>query len=108
VNLAVRYTGISSTNGSSSGLFRWIAGGISSYSQVAALDAPLPGVSLPATLPDNVEPGKTKITTLPNGVKIASETSPVRLFFFLGRIVCKACFTVSGLFYPVNCVKRRC
>ncbi|KAE8710421.1 putative mitochondrial-processing peptidase subunit alpha-1 [Hibiscus syriacus] len=32
-------------------------------------------VALPSSLPDFVEPGKTKITTLPNGLKIASETS---------------------------------
>lgn len=79
--MAVRCTRISNASGSSSGLFRWLAGGESSYSQVAALDAPLPGFSVPATLPDFVEPGKTKITTLPNGVKIASETSPVCLLF---------------------------
>jgi processing peptidase subunit alpha len=76
VNMAVRYTRTSNANGLSGGLFRRLAGGESCYSQVAALDAPLPGVSVPATLPDYVEPGKTKITTLPNGVKIASETSP--------------------------------
>ena len=36
----------------------------------------LPAVSLPPLL-DYVEPGNTKITTLPNGVKNASESSPV-------------------------------
>lgn len=34
-------------------------------------------MTLPPPLPDHVEPGKTKITTLPNGVKVASETSAV-------------------------------
>ena len=41
------------------------------------LDFPLLGVELPSTLPDYVEPGVTKITMLGNGLRIASETSPV-------------------------------
>jgi hypothetical protein len=40
-------------------------------------DVPLPGITIPPPLPDFVEPAKTKITTLPNGMKIASETSLV-------------------------------
>ncbi|PKA59024.1 Mitochondrial-processing peptidase subunit alpha [Apostasia shenzhenica] len=59
---------------SSSGFFSWLTGEKSN--QLPPLDFPLPGVRLPAPLPDYVEPGKTKITTLPNGVKIASEISP--------------------------------
>uniref|UniRef100_A0A7N0ZR39 Mitochondrial-processing peptidase subunit alpha n=1 Tax=Kalanchoe fedtschenkoi TaxID=63787 RepID=A0A7N0ZR39_KALFE len=55
------------------GFFSWLTGERSSSSP--SLDFPLPGVVLPPPLPDYVEPGKTKITTLPNGVKIASETS---------------------------------
>ncbi|KAI3978185.1 hypothetical protein MKX01_013016 [Papaver californicum] len=39
------------------------------------LDTPLTGVTVPPPLPDYVEPSKTKITTLPNGVRIASEAS---------------------------------
>ncbi|KAI9191919.1 hypothetical protein LWI28_015452 [Acer negundo] len=58
---------------SSGGIFSWLTGERSKSSP--PLDFPLPGVSLPPSLPDYVEPGKTKITTLPNGVKIASETS---------------------------------
>jgi hypothetical protein len=78
---------------------------------VAALDAPLPGVSLPATLPDHVEPGKTKITTLPNGVKIASETSPVRLlfFFFLGELYVRLALPSHDYFTQFivsNCVLK--
>ncbi|PIA42899.1 hypothetical protein AQUCO_02000386v1 [Aquilegia coerulea] len=42
---------------------------------IPPLDTPLPGVNILPPLPDYVEPGKTKITTLPNGVKIASESS---------------------------------
>ncbi|KAB1209254.1 Mitochondrial-processing peptidase subunit alpha [Morella rubra] len=60
----------SSTSG---GLFGWLTGGRSK--SLPPLDFPLAGVVLPPSLPDYVEPSKTKITTLPNGVRIASETS---------------------------------
>jgi hypothetical protein len=60
---------------SSGGLFDWLLGGKSS--DLPPLNVPLPGITLPPPLPDFVEPAKTKITTLPNGMKIASETSPV-------------------------------
>ncbi|KAJ9547897.1 hypothetical protein OSB04_020440 [Centaurea solstitialis] len=55
------------------GLFSWFTGG--SSSSLPPLDFPLKGIELPSSLPDHVETGKTKITTLPNGVRIASETS---------------------------------
>lgn len=58
---------------SSGGLFSWLTGERSK--SCPPLDLPLPGVILPPSLPDYVEPSKTKITTLPNGVIIASETS---------------------------------
>ncbi|GMN50663.1 hypothetical protein TIFTF001_019822 [Ficus carica] len=64
------------TNQSSSafgGLFGWLTGGSSRSS--TPLDFPLPGVNLPPALPDYVEPDTTKITTLPNGLKIASQAS---------------------------------
>jgi hypothetical protein len=60
---------------SSGGLFGWLLEGKSS--QLPPLDVPLPGITIPPPLPDFVEPAKTKITTLPNGMKIASETSLV-------------------------------
>ncbi|KAL5999991.1 hypothetical protein ACLOJK_034668 [Asimina triloba] len=37
----------------------------------------LPGLKLPPSLPEYVEPSPTRVTTLPNGLKIASEDSPV-------------------------------
>ncbi|CAI8619716.1 unnamed protein product [Vicia faba] len=55
------------------GIFGWLTG---SSASVPPLDFPLPGVVLPSPLPDHVVPGKTIITTLPNGAKVASETSP--------------------------------
>lgn len=61
----------------SGGLFGWLTGGGSK--SLPPLDFPLAGVTLPPPLPDYVEPSKTKITTLPNGVKIASETSAVSM-----------------------------
>ena len=76
---AARLASTSVANRSSGGFLGWLTGGKSGV--VPPLDSPLPGVSLPPPLPDYVEPGKTKITTLPNGVKIASETSAVRTRF---------------------------
>ncbi|KAK1417376.1 hypothetical protein QVD17_26503 [Tagetes erecta] len=58
---------------SSGGILSWFTGGSASTSP--PLDFPLKGIELPPSLPDHIEPGKTKITTLPNGIKIASETS---------------------------------
>ncbi|XP_057967702.1 mitochondrial-processing peptidase subunit alpha-like [Malania oleifera] len=58
---------------SSGGFLSWLTGGRSQ--SLPPLDFPYQGVTLPPPLPDYVEPGKTKITTLPNGVKVASETS---------------------------------
>ncbi|KAH9606066.1 hypothetical protein KSS87_005196 [Heliosperma pusillum] len=58
---------------SSSELFNWILG--EKISSLPPLDIPLEGVILPPPLPDYVELAKTKITTLSNGLKIASETS---------------------------------
>ncbi|GFP86762.1 mitochondrial-processing peptidase subunit alpha [Phtheirospermum japonicum] len=55
------------------GLFSWLIGEKSS--SLPPLDFPLKGVTIPPPLPDYIEPGKTRITTLPNGLKIASETS---------------------------------
>ncbi|KAH7833371.1 hypothetical protein Vadar_005627 [Vaccinium darrowii] len=46
---------------------------------LSSLDTPLAAVSVLPPLPDYAEPAKTKITTLPNGIKIASETSLVCL-----------------------------
>ncbi|WOK95698.1 mitochondrial-processing peptidase subunit alpha [Canna indica] len=71
---ATRYSSTSVAGRSSDGFFSWLTGEKSS--QLPPLNFTLPGVTLPPPLPDYVEPGKTKITTLPNGVKIASETSP--------------------------------
>ncbi|KAL9224094.1 hypothetical protein vseg_000163 [Gypsophila vaccaria] len=58
---------------SSSGLLSWVLGGKSS--SLPPLDFPLEGVTVPPPLPDHVEPAKTQITTLSNGLKIASEAS---------------------------------
>ncbi|KAH7853271.1 hypothetical protein Vadar_000770 [Vaccinium darrowii] len=65
---------VATKSSSSGGFFSWLTGGRSS--SLPPLQVPLQGITLPPPLPDHVETGKTKITTLPNGVKIASETSP--------------------------------
>uniref|UniRef100_A0ACD5U1I5 Uncharacterized protein n=1 Tax=Avena sativa TaxID=4498 RepID=A0ACD5U1I5_AVESA len=71
---ASRFASTSVVQQSSGGLFSWLLGG--SPSKLPPLDVPLPGITIPPPVPDFVERSKTKITTLPNGVKIASETSP--------------------------------
>ncbi|VAH79363.1 unnamed protein product [Triticum turgidum subsp. durum] len=68
-----RFASTSVVKQSSGGLFGWLLG--SKPTQFPALDVPLPGVTIPPPLPDFVEPAKAKVTTLPNGIKIASETS---------------------------------
>lgn len=45
-------------------------------SAVAPLDTPFESVSLPPSLPDYIAPSETKIKTLSNGVRIASEQLP--------------------------------
>ena len=73
-----RFASTSVVKQSSGGLFGWLLGG--KPSQLPTLDVPLPGINLPPSLPDFVEPARTKVTTLPNGIKIVSETSMVSLF----------------------------
>lgn len=65
---------VSAKTNASGGLFNWLGG-----KSLPPLDFPLEGVSVLPSLPDYVEPAKTKITSLPNGVKIASEASSVSL-----------------------------
>ncbi|KAG8490026.1 hypothetical protein CXB51_016019 [Gossypium anomalum] len=60
-------------------------------SAVAPLDTPLDSISLPPPLPDYVAPSETKIKTLSNGVRIASEQLPtpaasIGLFINCGSI----------------------
>lgn len=64
---------VATKSSSSGGILSWLTGGSSSAS--VPLEYPLSGVDLPPPLPDYVEPSKIKISTLPNGVKIATETS---------------------------------
>ncbi|XP_003564704.1 mitochondrial-processing peptidase subunit alpha [Brachypodium distachyon] len=74
LNLAIRSASTSVAQRSSGGFWTWLTGARSNA--LPPPDFPLPGVTIPPPLPDHVEPGKTRVTTLPNGVKIASETSP--------------------------------
>ncbi|XBI25408.1 hypothetical protein VPH35_050350 [Triticum aestivum] len=74
LNIAVRSASTSIAQRSSGGFLGWLTGARSNA--LPPPDFALPGVTIPPPLADHVEPGKTKITTLSNGVKIASETSP--------------------------------
>lgn len=67
---------VAATRSSSPGFLSWLSGG--SAASLTSLDMPLQGVSLPPPLADKVEPSTIKITTLSNGLKIASEMSPVK------------------------------
>ncbi|GLJ20078.1 hypothetical protein SUGI_0364390 [Cryptomeria japonica] len=71
----INFTDKETAKGSYGGtrLLSWLAGNKSS--SLPPLDFPLPGVKLPPSLPDYIEPIKTNITTLPNGLKVASESS---------------------------------
>ncbi|KAL9291621.1 putative quinol--cytochrome-c reductase [Arabidopsis thaliana] len=70
---ASRYAS-SSAVATSSSSSSWLSGGYSS--SLPSMNIPLAGVSLPPPLSDHVEPSKLKTTTLPNGLKIATEMSP--------------------------------
>uniref|UniRef100_A0ACD5VP01 Uncharacterized protein n=1 Tax=Avena sativa TaxID=4498 RepID=A0ACD5VP01_AVESA len=74
LNIAIRSASTSVAQRSSGGFLSWLTGARSNT--LPPPDFPLPGVTIPDALPDHVEPGKTTVTTLSNGVKIASETSP--------------------------------
>ncbi|CAE5967506.1 unnamed protein product [Arabidopsis arenosa] len=65
---------VATSSSSASGSSSWLSGGYSRA--LPSMDIPLTGVSLPPSLADHVEPSKLKITTLPNGLKIATEMSP--------------------------------
>ena len=75
---ASRYAS-SSAVATSSSSSSWLSGGYSS--SLPSMNIPLAGVSLPPPLSDHVEPSKLKTTTLPNGLTIATEMSPVRASF---------------------------
>ena len=75
MNVAIRCASTSVAQGSSGGFWTWLTGARSN--QIPPPDFTLPGVTIPPPLPDHVEAGMTRVTTLPNGVKIASETSAV-------------------------------
>lgn len=73
---ALRYATSSAVaaRSSSSGLFSWLTG--ESSSALPPLNTPLEGVTVPPSLPDHIAPCETKIITLTNGVRIASEQLP--------------------------------
>ncbi|TVU21431.1 hypothetical protein EJB05_31064 [Eragrostis curvula] len=73
MNIAIRSASTSVAQSSSGGFWTWLTGARSNT--LPPPDFTLPGVTIPPPLPDLVEPGKTRITTLPNGLKIVSETS---------------------------------
>lgn len=78
----------SSQASSSGGVLSWFLGERPT-TPVPALFEPLEGVNLPHALPDDVRPGETRVTTLGNGLKIASQniagpTSTIGVFIDSG------------------------
>ena len=95
MNIAIRSASTSVAQSSSGGFWTWLTGARSNALPLP--DFALPGVTIPPPLPDLVEPGKTKITTLSNGVKIASETSAVcALYFHIWLLVSSMSSSATG------------
>ena len=95
MNIAIRSASTSVAQSSSGGFWTWLTGARSNA--LPPPDFALPGVTIPPPLPDLVEPGKTKITTLSNGVKIASETSAVcALYFHIWLLVSSISSSATG------------
>ncbi|GAB4842317.1 hypothetical protein Ancab_012287 [Ancistrocladus abbreviatus] len=86
---------VASSSASSGDLFTWLTG--EKASSLPPLEFPFEGVNLPPPLADYIEPSKTKITTLCNGVKIASELSS-------NPAACIGLFVDCGSIYetPIN------
>lgn len=96
LNIAIRSASTSVSQRSSGGFWSWLTGARSNT--LPPPDFTLPGVTIPPPLPDHVEAGKTRITTLPSGVKIASETSAVCAPYFYNLVVsCMFLWTVSNI-----------
>ncbi|KAG0592382.1 hypothetical protein M758_1G241900 [Ceratodon purpureus] len=73
---------------SSGGVLSWFLGERPT-TPVPALYEPLEGVNLPPALPEDIKPSQTKVTTLGNGLRIASEnvsgpTSTIGIFIDSG------------------------
>ncbi|KAG8079143.1 hypothetical protein GUJ93_ZPchr0007g5315 [Zizania palustris] len=73
----------------------WLSGGAASAAHTTSLLRPLPGLFIPTCLPDQLEPHPTRITTLPNGVRVASEDVP-------GPSACVGVFVDSGSVYETT------
>ncbi|KAK3160589.1 hypothetical protein QOZ80_1BG0061600 [Eleusine coracana subsp. coracana] len=73
INTAIRSASTSVAQSSSGGFWTWLTGARSNT--LPPPDFTLPGVTIPPPVPDNAYAGKTRITTLPNGLKIASRTT---------------------------------
>ncbi|EAY77359.1 hypothetical protein OsI_05342 [Oryza sativa Indica Group] len=71
----------------------WLSGGaVASAARTTSLLHPLPGLDVPQCLPDQLGVQPTRVTTLPNGVRVASEDLP-------GPSACVGVFVDSGSVY---------
>ncbi|WOL08198.1 mitochondrial-processing peptidase subunit alpha [Canna indica] len=101
--IAARFASTDVAERSSGGFFSWLAG--ESSSQIPPLNFPIPCVTLPP-LPDYVEPCKTKITTLPNGAKIASETSTSHVASIGLYVDCGSVYETPSSFGATHLLER--
>uniref|UniRef100_A0A0E0JU27 Uncharacterized protein n=1 Tax=Oryza punctata TaxID=4537 RepID=A0A0E0JU27_ORYPU len=71
----------------------WLSGGALPFAaRMTSLLRPLPGLDVPQCLPDQLGVQPTRVTTLPNGVRVASEDLP-------GPSACVGVFVDSGSVY---------
>ena len=94
--LAVPATAVSSS--SKGGFLSWLIGE-SPATKAPPLYETFPGLKLPPALPDTLVVAPTEITTLDNGLKVASENISVRLNYLFSCIVLKI------RFFHVRCIK---
>ncbi|XP_057768396.1 mitochondrial-processing peptidase subunit alpha-like [Salvia miltiorrhiza] len=95
---------VAATQSSSGSLFSWLTGEQSS--SLSPLDFPLKDVTLPSPLPDYVEPGKTRITTLANGLRIASETSATPVASIGLHVDCGSIYETPDSFGATHLLER--
>lgn len=70
----------------------WLSGGaVASAARTTSLLHPLPGLDVPQCLPDQLGVQPTRVTTLPNGVRVASEDLPVLDTICSSAVLCCCC-----------------
>mgnify|MGYP000005149439 CR=1 FL=1 len=104
--LAVPATAVSSS--SKGGFLSWLIGE-SPATKAPPLYETFPGLKLPPALPDTLVVAPTEITTLDNGLKVASENIPVRLNYLFSWFLLKIwCFHIRCIKYEFSYARCMC